>query len=221
MPDDPLRRPYRPPGDWPNVVHEDEALLVVVKPSGLLSVPGRLAEHRDSALVRLQQRHGPLWVVHRLDMETSGLMAFARTRQAAAQLGLQFERRLVGKAYEALVWGHPPSRLGRIELALRADWPRRPRQIVDGLAGKPARTDYSVLGHEAGISRLSLAPLTGRSHQLRVHLSAIGHPIIGDSFYGTLPEARPGPRLMLHACALEFAHPSSGRTQRWDSQAPF
>lgn len=219
---------YRPAPGLPAVLHEDEHLLVVNKPAGLLSVPGRLPEHHDSALLRLQAAYGPLWVVHRLDMDTSGLIAFARTREAAAHLGRQFERRTVKKSYEALVWGSPPSARGVIALTLRLDWPHRPRQVVDGSNGKPSITRYEGIPAGPGTgsgwaasnqapaplqTRLKLTPITGRSHQLRVHCSAIGLPIVGDRFYGRAPEAEqpPATRLMLHARTLVIQHPSDGR----------
>lgn len=213
---------YAPTPGLPAVVHEDAQLLVVNKPPGLLSVPGRLPQHHDSALLRLQAVYGPLWVVHRLDMDTSGLMAFARTGEAAGHLGRQFERRGVNKHYEALVWGRPPSSEGVIALPLRIDWPHRPRQRVDALAGKASVTRYEcadrdddlAVPHRRSQTRLKLKPITGRSHQLRVHLSAIGLPIVGDRFYGWPREAEGpcGQRLMLHATSLVLQHPLDGRT---------
>jgi tRNA pseudouridine32 synthase/23S rRNA pseudouridine746 synthase len=204
---------YRPPLGLPRVLHEDAQVLVVDKPPGLLSVPGRLPEHHDSALLRLQAIFGQLWVVHRLDMDTSGLIAYARTREAAAHLGRQFEQRTVQKRYEALVWGRPPSPRGVIALPLRIDWPHRPRQVVDGLAGKPSVTHYECV---------SIA-VTGRSHQLRVHLSAIGLPIVGDRFYGSVLDngLAGGERLMLHARTLVLRHPTDGQVLRLDAPPGF
>lgn len=241
-----LHRPaplvYEPAPGLPTVVYEDPVLLVVDKPSGLLSVPGRKPEHHDSALMRLQQAYGPLWVVHRLDMDTSGLIAYARTREAAAHLGRQFERRRVQKTYEAWVWGQPPSITGVIALPLRLDWPHRPRQCVDALAGKPSVTHYALVkgdtrrsdalpqwvrrdattGGAKRISRLRLTPVTGRSHQLRMHLSAIGLPIVGDRFYGRSTEAEPTiQRLMLHAQVLELRHPTNDRCLQFQASAAF
>jgi tRNA pseudouridine32 synthase/23S rRNA pseudouridine746 synthase len=222
---------YSPPPGLPPVHHVDAVMVVADKPSGLLSVPGRLPQHHDSALLRLQAEYGPLWVVHRLDMDTSGVMVFARTREAAAALGRQFERRLVHKEYEALVWGPPPSRIGVIDLPLRLDWPHRPRQIIDPVLGKPSLTRYERAGHPpefAGAGqnhcRLRLFPLTGRSHQLRMHLSAIGHPIVGDRFYGHPQEAedsRASPRLMLHARHLRLQHPTHHNPMSLSVPVPF
>lgn len=218
---------YAPPAGLPRLVHEDADLLVVDKPSGLLSVPGRRPEHHDSALLRLQKAFGVLWVVHRLDMDTSGLMAFARSREAAAHLGRQFERRTVRKRYEAVVWGCPPSRQATITLPLRLDWPHRPRQLVDATQGKPALTRVECIHRATPQSRLLLTPVTGRSHQLRVHLSAIGLPIVGDRFYGIEADSRmkalasAGTRLCLHARDLELQQPGTGQTLAWTAPAPF
>lgn len=224
---------YQPPGGLPPLVFLDEHLAVACKPSGLLSVPGRLPQHRDSAFVRLQAELGPLWVVHRLDMDTSGLIAFARSREAAAHLGRQFERRTVAKRYEARVWGQPPSDEGVIDLPLRLDWPHRPRQLVDARLGKPSLTRYACLERQALSSRLLLLPVTGRSHQLRVHLSSIGLPILGDRFYGLeavdsaspseAPVAllHPADRLMLHARDLSLQHPAQGQPLHWSVPAEF
>ena len=233
---------YAPVPGLPQVVYADPWLVVVDKPSGLLSVPGRKPEHHDSALLRLQQAYGPLWVVHRLDMDTSGLIAYARSREAAGQLGRQFERRTIRKAYEALVWGQPASPTGVIALPLRLDWPHRPRQCIDAVAGKPSVTHYAQLGDARVLppvpapaldtslpehlskpfSRLRLTPVTGRSHQLRVHLSAIGLPILGDRFYGRTEDEGSGiGRLMLHARVLELQHPDDGRWLRMEASPAF
>lgn len=216
---------YCPPPDGPTLLHADAELIAVDKPSGLLSVPGRGAEHQDSALLRLQAQWGPLWVVHRLDMDTSGVIVYARTREAAAALGRSFERRQAGKVYRAWVWGRPDPAEGLIDLPLRLDWPHRPRQIVDAAAGKPSATRYRVLGAAPGpaadppCSLLELEPLTGRSHQLRVHLAAIGCPIVGDRFYGTAQDT--ATRLMLHAQRLTLPHPRDGQPWAVESPAPF
>lgn len=226
----PPRHPirYQPPPGVPALVYLDGHLVVANKPSGLLSVPGRLPEHHDSTLLRLQAELGPLWVVHRLDMDTSGLIAFARTREAAAHLGRQFERRNVAKRYEARVWGHPPSNQGMIDLPLRLDWPHRPRQIVDARLGKPSLTHYLCIERDESSARLQLSPITGRSHQLRVHLAAIGLPILGDRFYGREAnepcqpdDAPPGTRLMLHARELSLQHPADSRRLHWLVPADF
>lgn len=222
---------YAPAAGLPTVLHLDASMVVVDKPAGLLSVPGRLPQHHDSALLRLQAEYGPLWVVHRLDMDTSGVIVYARTREAAAALGRQFERRTVHKEYEALVWGQPPSSTGLIDLPLRLDWPHRPRQIIDPLQGKPSLTRYECVGRQpTGVGaapnhgRLRLFPLTGRSHQLRMHLSAVGHPIVGDRFYGHPQEAQLAlawPRLMLHARELRLQHPTDRTPMDLRAPVPF
>ncbi len=222
---------YAPAAGLPVVLHLDASMIVVDKPAGLLSVPGRLPQHHDSALLRLQAEYGPLWVVHRLDMDTSGVMVFARNRDAAAALGRQFERRSVHKEYEALVWGEPPSGTGLIDLPLRIDWPHRPRQIIDPVQGKPSLTRYERVRHPPEFvggdwnhCRLRLLPLTGRSHQLRMHLSAIGHPIVGDRFYGHPQEAKDAqawPRLMLHARQLRLQHPVQHTPMNLGAPVPF
>jgi tRNA pseudouridine32 synthase/23S rRNA pseudouridine746 synthase len=213
---------YAPAAGTPALVHLDDHLAVVDKPSGLLSVPGRGEAHRDSALLRLESEIGTLWVVHRLDMDTSGLIVYARSREAAAGMGRLFEARRVHKVYHARVQGAPPADEGTIDRPLRLDWPHRPRQVVDPDQGKPALTRFRVLQRDPTTTRVELQPLTGRSHQLRVHLASIGCPIVGDRFYGPATEGLEGPhdpvRLMLHAAHLEFEHPLSG--QRLSLQAP-
>lgn len=215
---------YEPPPGLPTVLHADAHLLAVDKPSGLLSVPGRGDHHHDSAWSRLQACFGPLWVVHRLDMDTSGVIVYARTREAAAGLGRCFERRQPLKQYLAWVQGHPEPDSGEIDLPLRLDWPHRPRQVVDPVDGKPSQTRYRVLTRQPLRSRLLLEPRTGRSHQLRVHLSAIGHPIEGDRFYGPpeVTHAAGGTgRLMLHAWRLSLPHPVHDRVCDFEAPSPF
>lgn len=204
-------------------LHVDAALIVVDKPSGLLSVPGRGPDKADCAATRVQARHADALVVHRLDMGTSGLLVFGRGLAAQQALGRAFEQRLTDKRYEAVVWGLVAEDQGRIDLPLSADWPNRPRQQVDPLHGKPSRTDWEVLSRDpaAGTTRLALRPLTGRSHQLRVHLQALGHPILGDELYAP-PEARArAPRLLLHACRLGLPHPGNGEPFVIESPPPF
>jgi tRNA pseudouridine32 synthase/23S rRNA pseudouridine746 synthase len=159
-------------------------------------------------------------LVHRLDRDTSGLIVFARSAWAQAQLGRQFEGRAVDKRYVARVWGVPAGGRGRIDLPLTLDWPNRPRHKVCHQTGRPALTDWRLLADEGATARLQLKPRTGRSHQLRVHLAAIGHPILGDSLYAE-GQAREAPRLMLHAERLGFAHPDSGARLAFRSAAPF
>jgi len=208
--------PYSPPAGPARVLHRDAALLVVEKQAGLLSVPGRVAGGEDCLLARLMRRDGAVRLVHRLDRDTSGVMVFARSAAAQRDLGRQFERREVAKRYVARLAGLPPA-AGRLDLPLAADWPRRPAQTVCFAAGRAARTRWRVLGLEPGGARVALAPETGRSHQLRVHMAALGHPILGDPLYG----GPPAPRMMLHAERLTLRHPDSGARVSFAVPAPF
>ncbi len=203
------------------ILHADAALVVADKPAGLPTVPGRPVELHDCLWQRVRERFDDALVVHRLDMATSGLVLFARGIEMQRTLSRAFAQREVDKRYEAVVAGRIEREHGEIDLPLAADWPNRPRQIVDAARGKPSLTRWRVIAREAGRTRLALEPHTGRSHQLRVHLAAIGHPILGDALYAPEPMARAAPRLLLHACALGFAHPADGRAQRFESPAPF
>ncbi|MBE2259487.1 MAG: RluA family pseudouridine synthase [Rhodobacteraceae bacterium] len=205
------------------IVYVDHAVLVVNKPAGLLSVPGRGDDKQDCLERRLQAAFADALTVHRLDMHTSGLLVLARGREMQRRLSIAFARRQIDKRYLAVVAGKLPASSGEIDLPLSADWPRRPRQKVDPLAGKPSRSRYRVLGHDpaSNTSRLALIPETGRTHQLRVHLQAIGHPIVGDALYGDTASATTAARLLLHAAELAFAHPESGERRRFLSPAPF
>jgi len=208
------------------VLHEDAHLIALVKPAGLLSVPGRGPERADCLSARAQRRWPDALVVHRLDQATSGLLLLARGLATQRLLSAAFAERRVAKRYEALVHGrldaaaHVPDGWAEIDLPLIVDWPNRPRSKVDHQIGKPSLTRWRPLAYDPGrnTTRLALAPLTGRSHQLRVHLQAIGHPIVGDTLYGPPDGA---PRLMLHACALRLAHPVTGAPLALHSPAPF
>lgn len=189
------------------ILHVDAALVAIDKPAGLPAVPGRPTELHDCAASRVKALYPDALVVHRLDMATSGLMLLARGAQAQRTLSQAFAQRQVQKTYEAWVAGNPAADAGTIDLPLAADWPNRPRQQVDKARGKPALTHWRVLERKHGATRLALHPVTGRSHQLRVHLAAIGHPILGDALYA--PE-HPAARLLLHALALTLPHPVSG-----------
>ena len=221
----PLPKPSHPiePPAWDRafIIHEDEALIVVDKPPGLPSVPGKAPGLQDCAASRVQQRHADARVVHRLDMATSGLLLFARGLEAQRHVGRQFEGREVEKIYVAVVSGVLRDEEGLIDLPLRTDWPNRPRQKVDATDGKPALTRWRVLGREGDRSRLELRPLTGRSHQLRVHLLSIGHPIVGDDLYAPPAVASSSPRLLLHACRLTLRHPRSQAHMTWHSAPAF
>ena len=207
------------------VLHEDAHLLTLVKPAGLLSVPGRGPQNADCLSTRAQRRWPGALIVHRLDQATSGLLLMARSAAVQRALSSAFAERRVHKRYEALVHGRPSAATdadgwAEIDLPLIVDWPNRPRSKVDHATGKPSRTRWRLLAHDAttDTARLALEPVTGRSHQLRVHLLAIGHPIVGDALYGTPDTA---PRLMLHACALWLEHPVSGHTLDLRSDVPF
>lgn len=202
------------------VLHVDAALIVIDKPAGLLAVPGRGAAAQDCASARIQELFADALVVHRLDQATSGLLIFARGAPAQRNLSQAFAERRVDKRYIAVVDGLIGDDEGSIDLPLAADWPNRPRQQVDVEHGKPSSTRWHVLARDAvaGTTRLALQPLSGRSHQLRVHLLAIGHPILGDALYAP---ALAAPRLMLHASALSLTHPSDGRLLNFSSPVPF
>jgi tRNA pseudouridine32 synthase/23S rRNA pseudouridine746 synthase len=198
-------------------LHLDAHLIAVDKPAGLLAVPGRTEP--DCLAARVQAVWADARVVHRLDMATSGLMLFARGAAAQRRLGDAFAARLVHKGYVAIVGGLVDADVGEIDLPLAADWPRRPLQRVDHERGRPSLTRWRVLARDAtgGRTRLRLEPVSGRSHQLRVHLQAIRHPIVGDTLYGGAPAAR----LMLHAAELIVPHPADGRRLPLASAPPF
>lgn len=208
-----------PPGF--TLLYIDDALLVVDKPAGLLAVPGRGPAGVDNLVTRVQQAHPEACTVHRLDMSTSGLMLLARGPDMQRALNRSFEQRAVHKRYEAVVHGLVTSDTGHIDVPLMADWPRRPRQKVDFEAGKASLTRWQVLARDAATqhTRLRLEPVTGRTHQLRVHLLHLGHPIVGDDLYGT--DATATSRLLLHACELRFVHPVHDSECRFASAAPF
>lgn len=184
------------------VLHADDRLVVIDKPAGLLSVPGRTEP--DCASARVQALYPDALIVHRLDQATSGLLLFARGVAAQRELSADFAERRVGKVYVAVVAGHLEGE-GLIALPLAADWPNRPRQQVDHDRGKPSQTRWRLLAHEGGHSRVALEPLTGRSHQLRVHMAALGHAILGDTLYAAPDIAAACPRLLLHASELRIA----------------
>jgi tRNA pseudouridine32 synthase/23S rRNA pseudouridine746 synthase len=216
-----------PQPDALRFVHCGESLLVIDKPSGLPAVPGRGAQLQDSVAKRVQAEFADALVVHRLDMATSGLMLMARGAATQRALGIAFARREVDKRYVAVVAGLLPDPAGdgwgEIALPLTADWPSRPRQKVDLCGGKPSLTRYRVVCHDLRLrrTRVELQPLTGRSHQLRVHLLALGYPIVGDMLYAPPSVQLQSPRLLLHASALELAHPTSAERVRFHSEPPF
>jgi tRNA pseudouridine32 synthase/23S rRNA pseudouridine746 synthase len=208
-----------PPGPKVNLLHADAGLIVVDKPAGLLAVPGRGEAGRDNLATHVQALFADALVVHRLDMATSGLMLFARGAAMQRLLSMVFARAEVAKQYVAVVEGDLQGEHGVIDAPLAADWPNRPRQVVDAAVGKPSRTHWRVLSRGAGHTRLRLDPLTGRTHQLRVHLQWIGHPIRGDALYAPWPLR--AERLLLHASRLAFVHPVSGQHCRFESSPDF
>lgn len=214
---------YSPPKTKLDVLYEDAWLLAINKPSGLLSVPGRGPDKADCLSARVQQTYPEARVVHRLDMETSGILLFARDPATQRAIGRLLEKRRIAKTYLAVVRGRTQADSGEINAPLSADWPRRPRQKIDYENGRPSRTRYRLVSYDSSTdrSRLLLSPITGRSHQLRVHLMSVGHPILGDPLYGPLEADRSATRLMLHATALEFEHPATGDILAISSPAPF
>ncbi|MCX8952376.1 RluA family pseudouridine synthase [Ruegeria sp. NA] len=211
---------YAPPQTALDVLHEDAQLIVVNKPSGLLSVPGRGDHLADCLLTRVQAAFPQALLVHRLDRDTSGVMVFAQTPHAQRHLSMQFEKRQTRKTYIARVWGRMEPKTGTVDLPLIVDWPNRPRQMVCHDTGKPAVTDWRVVKHEGETSRVRMFPKTGRSHQLRVHMQALGHPILGDPFYAT-GAAREFPRLMLHSEELRLKHPEGGHSMKFRALPDF
>lgn len=227
-----------------DLVYQDESLLIVNKPAGLLSVPGRGADKQDCLSARLQLIFPDALIVHRLDMATSGLMVFARSVEMQRLLSMGFRDRDVEKRYVAIVAGTMASATGEVALPIVADWPNRPLRKIDAEHGKPSLTRYRVLNYEKSVrakpveanfvcspssfdklrqnglnnTRLELEPVTGRTHQLRVHMMAIGHPILGDALYG---DAGSASRLLLHASSLRFKHPFSNEPLNFQSPAPF
>jgi len=221
--------PYRPPAHRGlSVLFLSDQLIVVDKPSGLLSVPGRDPGKEDCLSRRVQAEFPEALIVHRLDMGTSGIVVMARGAGAQRALSMLFQERRVHKCYQALVDGRwTAAATGEIALPIGVgagvDGPRHPRQKVDHATGRPCLTRYRVLdgGAAGAVSRIELEPVTGRSHQLRVHMEAVGHPILGDDFYGTPASCAKAERLMLHACRIEFEHPGTGMPLRVECLPPF
>lgn len=214
---------YAPPlSPYLGIVYQDDAIVVLDKPSGLLTVPGRLPEHQDSLERRVQRVWPTARIVHRLDMATSGVIIMALTPEAHRHLNWQFEKRLTQKHYIAQVEGHIAAARGVIELPLRCDWPNRPKQMVCFEFGKKAKTEFEVLERRPlQGTRVLLRPITGRSHQLRVHMQWLGHPIIGDKFYATEQGRRQAERLQLHAAWLKVRHPTTEQWIEFKVESPF
>ncbi|MGR3485276.1 MAG: RluA family pseudouridine synthase [Paracoccaceae bacterium] len=209
---------YAPPDAPIDVLHADHEILVVDKPAGLLSVPGKGPELADCLIARLAVAFPTILLVHRLDRDTSGVMVFALTPHAQRHLGQQFEKRRAKKEYLARLHGEMVERSGTVDAPLMADWPNRPRQMIHP-DGRAAVTDWHVLRRGGGETRARLVPHTGRSHQLRVHMLSLGHPILGDSLYAPDPGAHS--RMMLHSHRLRLRHPDGGRGGRFTAPPPF
>ena len=211
---------YTPTAEQAQVIHADHEVLVVSKPSGLLSVPGRGEDRTDCLIARLRGAFPTVLLVHRLDLDTSGVMVFGLTPHAQRNLSRQFEDRKTKKVYVARLAGRLEPKSGTVDLPLIVDWPNRPRQKVDFDEGRPAQTDWRVVRASDTETRVRLMPLTGRSHQLRVHMAELGHPILGDPLYAS-GAAADFPRLMLHAESLRFKHPETGVSHSYSAPAPF
>jgi len=200
------------------VIYQDAQVLLVNKPARLLSVPGRAEDNKDCVITRLQQNGYPeARIVHRLDYETSGLLLLARDAQSHRELSRQFQQREVSKTYQALCWGQPEEDSGCIDLPLRYDPPNKPRHIVCHQQGKPALTYFRIVQRHATFCRVELKPVTGRSHQLRVHMLALGHPLLGDSLYAQGEALYAAPRMQ----ALAFQQPESGERLVFACVPPF
>ncbi len=213
---------YAPPTEpYLTILHQDKDIVVIDKPAELLSVPGRDPAHHDSALSRLRTQFDAVYDVHRLDMATSGVLVFALRKSAERELKRQFRERETDKRYLARIWGHPAQDEGEVDLPLICDWPNRPKQKVCFEQGKPSQTRYRVLSRDPQSTLVALTPITGRSHQLRVHMLALGHPIVGDGFYAEGEARDAADRLLLHAQMLAFTHPYSGERMQFSSEAPF
>ena len=212
---------YSPPKTPLDILYIDEDVLVVNKPSGLLSVPGKELKHWDSLELRVKAQYANSLLVHRLDMDTSGVIIFALNKSSQRSLNLQFEQRVVKKIYEARVFGNIKKNNGFIDLPLKVDWPNRPLQKVDIKEGKDALTHWHVLKRERNATRVRLMPESGRTHQLRVHMMSIGHAILGDRFYGNAIEINLAKELQLHAKQLVVNHPKSGKSLAFVSNVPF
>jgi len=202
-------------------LYQDEAVVVVTKPAELLSVPGKGPEKQDCLWKRVQQQCPTARIVHRLDFATSGLMVLGLTADSHRELSRQFQQRETSKRYQAVIHGIPTQSTGSVELPLRCDWERRPLQMVDHEQGKHALTHWEIIEEMTDRCRVLLHPITGRSHQLRVHMQAMGHPILGDYFYACDEALNKADRLLLHSDRLGFKHPTTGIEMNFSSECPF
>lgn len=217
----PVRFDYLPPTEpWLTVLFADDDIVVLDKPSGLLSVPGKDPALADCLEARVRGRYPTAAMAHRLDKDTSGVIVMCLNKKALGHVGQEFEQRRAKKSYVARVWGEVAGENGLIDLPLATDWENKPRQRVDHERGRMSRTEWVVVGREPGITRMRLVPLTGRTHQLRVHMLELGHPILGDAFYATGAAFAAADRLQLHAEELGFNHPQGGWVE-FRSPTPF
>lgn len=215
---------YNPPlHNSLDILFKDKYLIVINKPSGLLSVPGRGEDKQDCLISRIQAKYSDALIVHRLDMSTSGLMVIARGKELERSLSILFQNRKVNKKYIAVVDGKVKPDLGEINFPLITDWPNRPKQKIDFTSGKPSQTQYSAHSYneENNTSRIELTPHTGRTHQLRIHMQAIKHAILGDELYANENAVEKAPRLLLHASFLSFEHPVTGEFLEFNSEPEF
>ncbi|QIZ75450.1 bifunctional tRNA pseudouridine(32) synthase/23S rRNA pseudouridine(746) synthase RluA [Ferrimonas lipolytica] len=213
---------YQPPTDpYLPLIHQDDDIIVVDKPSGLLSVPGRELAHKDSVYNRAKEQFGEVFDVHRLDMSTSGIIIVALRKDAERELKRQFRDRETSKSYLARIWGHPEHNEGEVDLPLICDWPNRPLQKVCYETGKPSQTLYRVIEQDKHSSLVELIPVTGRSHQLRVHMQALGHPILGDALYAHDDALAASDRLLLHAHKLTIKQPTTAEILELVAPPPF
>jgi tRNA pseudouridine32 synthase/23S rRNA pseudouridine746 synthase len=211
---------YSPPTDPLVILHDDADVIAVDKPAGLLSVPGRGEHLADCLITRVQKVFPHALLVHRLDRDTSGVMIFGLNPHAQRTLSTQFQERQTKKMYVARVWGVPEEKMGTVDLPLIVDWPNRPLQMVCHETGKPSVTDWRLLKDQGETARIRLIPKTGRTHQLRLHMLALGYPILGDPFYGHA-ESQAYPRMMLHSEELRVKHPENGQSLRVRAKPPF
>ena len=213
---------YHPATDpWLDIIHQDKDIIVINKPSGLLSVPGREAQYHDSVFTRVLRDHPNAQIVHRLDMATSGIIVLALRKNAERELKRQFRDRETHKVYFARIAGYMKQSMVRVDLPLICDWPNRPKQKVDHVIGKASTTLVEVISYAKRSTLVKLTPITGRSHQLRVHMMALGHPILGDGFYADPLAKSLAPRLLLHAAELSIKHPYSAKPMTFDTLPSF
>lgn len=213
---------YQPPmSPYLDIIYQDNDMVVLNKPSGLLTVPGRLAEHKDCLQNRVQKVLPTATIVHRLDMATSGIILMALNKKCHVEISRQFEKRQTEKSYLARVFGKLTSKAGSVDQPLICDWPNRPKQKIDAESGKKSLTHYKVLSEEENSTFVELTPITGRSHQLRVHMLHLGHPILGDRLYAHDEARQASKRLQLHSHWLKVKHPATQEVITFTAPCPF